>query len=83
MLNGRGGLGNIKNALQMASIRMQTTNATSVSDKASFPGYKGEFSTSLDFIYPENSPQIQCYRAMNRKGVLLDAAQDPQVIISE
>ena len=63
---------------QTSAIGGGSTNATSVSDKASFPGYKGEFSTSLDFIYPENSPQIQCYRVMNRKGVLLDASQDPQ-----
>jgi hypothetical protein len=74
-----GGRSSLSKVLQQSSIRMQTTSASSVSDKAAFPGYKGEFSTSLDFIYPENSPQIQCYRVMNRKGVLLDANQDPQV----
>lgn len=69
----------------VSSIRFQShsgsppSSASSVSDKASFPGYKGEFSTSLDFIYPENSPRIQCYRVMNRKGVLLDQNQDPHV----
>lgn len=66
-----------------SSVRFQSSggnqSATSVSDKASFPGYKGEFSTNLDFIYPENSPRIQCYRVMNRKGVVLDPNQDPQV----
>jgi 2-oxoisovalerate dehydrogenase E1 component alpha subunit len=50
-----------------------------VSDKAAFPGYKGEFSTNLEFIYPENSQQIQCYRVMNRRGVVLDKAQDPKL----
>ena len=55
------------------------SNATSVSDRASFPGYKGDFSTSLDFIYPETNQQIQCYRVMNRKGDVLDPNQDPQV----
>ena len=39
-----------------------SSNATSVSDRATFPGYKGEFSTRLEFIYPENLPQISCYR---------------------
>jgi hypothetical protein len=76
-------LNSIVNGTRLARIsarRQQstTTSATSISDKAAFPGYKGEFSTSLDFIYPENSPQIQCYRVMNRKGVLLDATQDPK-----
>jgi 2-oxoisovalerate dehydrogenase E1 component alpha subunit len=50
-----------------------------VSDKASFPGYKGEFSTNLEFIYPENMTQIPCYRVMNRKGVVLDPEQDPKL----
>jgi hypothetical protein len=42
-------------------------------------GYKGEFTTNLEFIYPENLPLIQCYRVMNRKGVVIDEAQDPNV----
>lgn len=54
------------------------SSATSVSDSAFFPGYKGEFSTNLEFIYPENTPQIQCYRVMSRKGVVIDPNQDPQ-----
>jgi 2-oxoisovalerate dehydrogenase E1 component alpha subunit len=54
--------------------------ATSVSDKALFPGYNGEFTTNLEFIYPENLQKIQCYRLMNRKGVILDQSQDPAVI---
>ena len=58
------------------------SNASSISDRASFPGYKGEFSTSLEFIYPENMTQIQCYRVMNRKGLVLDPRQDPQVIVN-
>ena len=57
------------------------SSATSISDKASFPGYKGEFSTNMEFIYPENIPQISCYRVMNRKGHVLDSAQDPKVQI--
>jgi hypothetical protein len=55
------------------------TSATSISDKASFPGYKGEFSTNLEVLYPENNQQISCYRVMNRKGVILDSDQDPKV----
>jgi ABC-type tungstate transport system permease subunit len=55
------------------------TNANSLSDRATFPGYKGEFSTNLEFLYPENISLIQCYRVMNRKGVVLDPSQDPQV----
>jgi len=55
------------------------SNANSVSDRATFPGYKGEFSTNLEFLYPENMSLIQCYRVMNRKGVVLDPSQDPQV----
>ena len=58
------------------------SDASSLSDKAFFPGYKGEFNTNLEFIYPENSPQIECYRVMNRKGVVIDPSQDPQVNIS-
>jgi hypothetical protein len=42
-------------------------------------GYKGEFTTNLEFIYPENLPLIQCYRVMNRKGVVIDEAQNPNV----
>lgn len=55
------------------------SNANSLSDRATFPGYKGEFSTNLEFLYPENMSLIQCYRVMNRKGVVLDPSQDPQV----
>jgi len=54
------------------------TDASSVSDRALFPGYKGDFNTNLEFIYPENTPQIGCYRVMNRQGVVLDESQDPQ-----
>ncbi len=54
-------------------------DASSVSDRALFPGYKGEFNTNLEFIFPENTAQIECYRVMNRKGVVLDPTQDPQV----
>jgi hypothetical protein len=65
----------VNNSLKLLS------SATSVSDRASFPGYKGEFSTSLEFLYPEAVPQIQCYRVMNRKGAVLDQNQDPNVKI--
>jgi hypothetical protein len=64
----------VNNSLKLLS------SATSVSDRAAFPGYKGEFSTSLEFLYPEAVPQIQCYRVMNRKGAVLDQNQDPNVI---
>lgn len=60
-------------------LRRSLASASSVSDKASFPGYKGEFSTSLEFIYPENNQQIQCYRVMNRRGMILDNTQDPKI----
>ncbi|RNA02746.1 2-oxoisovalerate dehydrogenase subunit mitochondrial [Brachionus plicatilis] len=59
-------------------FRRNLTSATSISDKASFPGYKGEFSTELQFIYPENNSQIQCYRVMNRKGNIIDPSHEPQ-----
>lgn len=45
-----------------------------------FPGYKGEFTTSLDFLYPENTPTIPCYRVMNRKGQILKDAFEPKVM---
>ncbi len=64
------------------SINRNYTDASSLSDRAAFPGFKGEFSTNLDFIYPENNTQIGCYRVMNRKGVVLDPSQDPQVFYS-
>lgn len=54
-------------------------NATSLSDRAAFPGYKGEFTTNLEFIYPENNELIQCYRVMNRKSQVLVPSQDPNV----
>ncbi len=69
------------NNLRKTINKRWVTNATSVSDRALFPGYKGDFSTNLEFIYPENSPQIQCYRVMNRKGVVLDPNHDPKVCI--
>lgn len=56
-----------------------SSSANSVSDKAALPGYRGEFSTELEFIYPEQIPQIQCYRVMNRNGVILDNTQDPNL----
>lgn len=62
-----------------SSMHRLLSNASSISDRAFFPGYKGEFSTNLEFIYPENNAQIQCYRVMNRKGVILDSKQDPKV----
>jgi hypothetical protein len=74
----------IRQSSKLNKIKSKTkysTNATSVSDKSAFPGYKGDFSTTLEFIYPENNPQIQCYRVMNRKGVVLDPSHDPQVIL--
>ena len=72
----------IKQSSQIKNVNFKkySTNATSVSDKSALPGYKGDFSTNLEFIYPENNPQIQCYRVMNRKGVVLDQSHDPQVI---
>jgi hypothetical protein len=74
----------IKQSSQIKNLNFKkySTNATSVSDKSAFPGYKGDFSTNLEFIYPENNPQIQCYRVMNRKGVVLDQSHDPQVIFN-
>ena len=69
-----------KSALASAFSTRHNSSASSISDKAAFPGYKGEFSTNLEFIYPENNQQIQCYRVMNRLGVVLDQAQDPKVI---
>ena len=59
------------------------SDANSISDKASFPGYKGSFSTGLHFNYPENTPRIQCYRVMDTKGAILDTQQDPQVNIKQ
>ncbi|RNA34704.1 2-oxoisovalerate dehydrogenase subunit mitochondrial-like [Brachionus plicatilis] len=59
------------------SAKRYTGNATSVSDRAAFPGYTGEFTSNLEFIYPENNELIQCYRVMNRKSQILDPTQDP------
>jgi len=69
----------LRNLNVLKSNIKHLSSATSISDRASFPGYKGEFSTSLEFIYPENTPQIQCYRVMNRKGLILDESQDPRL----
>ena len=60
-------------------MKCQYSGATSVSDRAQFPGYKGEFTTNLEFLYPENQNAIQCYRVMNRKGEIIDETQDPKV----
>jgi hypothetical protein len=69
-----------KNQVKYVNSSLKSlSSATSVSDRALFPGYKGEFSTSLEFLYPEAVPQIQCYRVMNRKGAILDQNQDPNV----
>ncbi len=65
----------------MSTSPIKYSDASSVSDSTAFPGFKGEFSTNLDFIYPENNPQIECYRVMSRKGVILDPSQDPQVFL--
>ena len=62
----------------LSNIR-RYTDASSISDRALFPGYKGEFNTNLEFIYPENTAQIECYRVMSRKGIVLDPASDPGV----
>lgn len=50
-----------------------------MSDLAAFPGYKGEFSTSMDFLYPDNMNDIQCYRVMDRRGNIINESQDPRV----
>lgn len=63
----------------MYSVKRYSGNATSVSDRAAFPGYTGEFTSNLEFIYPENNELIQCYRVMNRKSQILDPSQDPNV----
>jgi hypothetical protein len=57
------------------------TSASSVSDQAFYPGFKGEFSTALDFLYPENLNQIQCYRVMDRRGNIIKEDQDPEVVV--
>jgi hypothetical protein len=57
----------------------QNIHTTLLTKPKYFKGYKGEFSTNLEFIYPENLPLIQCYRVMNRKGEILDETQDPKV----
>ena len=65
-------------------IKNQTkclSSATSVSDRAQFPGYKGEFSTNLDFLYPDNMAEIQCYRVMDRRGNIINETENPNVII--
>ena len=56
------------------------SSATSVSDRAQFPGYKGEFSTNLDFLYPDNMAEIQCYRVMDRRGNIINEAENPNVV---
>jgi hypothetical protein len=66
--------------LKNMNFKNYSTNASSISDKSAFPGFRGNFSTNLEFIYPENNPQIQCYRVMNRKGEVIDQSHDPQVI---
>ena len=54
-------------------------SASSISDRASFPGYTGEFTTSLDFLYPENSQALAAYRVLNRKGGIISESNDPKV----
>ena len=66
-------------AIQVQPLKASYASANSVSDKASFPGYTGEFSTNLEFLYPDALPKISCYRVLNRKGVILDESQDPKV----
>jgi 2-oxoisovalerate dehydrogenase E1 component alpha subunit len=64
--------------ISSSCAKREAANASSISDKSFYPGYKGEFTTNLNFNFPENSPHQECYRVMNRKGVVLDPEHDPK-----
>jgi hypothetical protein len=70
----------VKQPQIIRNLKVNLASATSISDQAQFPGYKGEFTTELQFLYPEKSQLISCYRVMNRRGQLIDESQDPKVI---
>jgi len=63
----------------LSKHQLRSESATSVSDLAAFPGYKGEFTTNLDFLYPDTLNDIQCYRVMDRRGNIINESQDPRV----
>jgi hypothetical protein len=55
-----------------------SSSATSVSDRAQFPGYKGDFTTDLNFMFPEKLQSIPAYRVLNRKGGIISESNDPK-----
>jgi len=48
-------------------------------DKPEFPGSRSRFTEKLQFIQPETYEGIPVYRVMDRKGVVIDPSQDPNL----
>lgn len=56
-----------------------TTTTTTDEERPEFPGSRSRFSPKCSFILPEDFEGIPVYRVMNRDGVVLDGAVDPEL----
>lgn len=50
-----------------------------VEDRPNFPGSRSKWTEKIEFIQPDLYDGIPVYRVMNRKGEIIDPANDPQV----
>jgi len=49
-------------------------------DRPEFPGSKAQYTDRMEFLKPDLYDGIPIYRVMDRKGKVIHADQDPQVI---
>ncbi|KAB7506691.1 2-oxoisovalerate dehydrogenase subunit alpha, mitochondrial [Armadillidium nasatum] len=50
-----------------------------VEDRPNFPGSRSKWTEKIEFIQPDLYDGIPVYRVMNRKGEIIDPANDPQL----
>jgi 2-oxoisovalerate dehydrogenase E1 component alpha subunit len=50
-------------------------------ERPQFPGSRAGWTDRLEFVKPDLYDGIPVYRVMDRKGKVIEADQDPQVII--
>lgn len=55
------------------------SNMSSKTDRTLFLTNKNEFTTQLEFIYPENNKKIPSYTILDKNGNLLDSTQEPNL----
>jgi len=61
----------------------QSNAETSTDDRPEFPGSRASWTDTLQFVKPDLYDGVPVYRVMDRKGQVIKADQDPNVIFSQ